>query len=344
MQSGTQRSHHTVLSGRIIMGQQTADAAATDRPIRIGISTCLLGEPVRYDGGHKHDRFITGTLAAYFDWVPVCPEVDIDLGIPRPTIRLERHNEDIRLVMPDRDVDLTDKMRSYAKARVRALEKDELSGYLLKKNSPSCGMERVRVYGPKGAPSKTGVGRFAEELMRRFPNLPVEEEGRLHDPRLRENWIERVFVYHRLRNLWSGRWTVGELVKFHTAHKFLLMAHSPKVYQELGRLVARAKQVPRAELREQYEGQLMDGLKKIATTRRNANVLQHILGFFKRDLDQASRHELLEKIADYHEGFVPLVVPLTLVNHYVRLLGVDYLNDQVYLHPHPKELALRNHV
>lgn len=327
------------------MGQQTAsDPAVNDRPIRIGISTCLLGEPVRYDGGHKHDRFITGTLAEYFQWVPVCPEVEIDLGIPRPTIRLERRDDEIRLIMPERDADLTDKMRSYAKARLLGLEKDELSGYLLKKNSPSCGMERVRVYGPKGAPSKTGVGLFAKALLERFPNLPVEEEGRLHDPRLRENWIARVFVYHRLRGLWAGRWTVGDLVKFHTAQKFLVMAHSPQAYQELGRLVARAKQVPRGELREIYETQLMEALKKIATTRRNANVLQHILGFFKRDLDSASRHELLGTIEDYRRGFVPLVVPLTLISHYVRLLGVDYLRDQVYLHPHPKELALRNHV
>ena len=266
------------------------------------------------------------------------------LPVPRPTLRLELAGEEVRMVMPKEGRDITREMRTWAKRRVAKLGEKDLCGYVLKKDSPSCGMERVKVYRDKGPPSKTGRGLFAEALLERLPNLPVEEEGRLHDPRLRENWIARVFAYHRLRGLWQGRWKLGDLVAFHTAHKFVLLAHSPKDYRELGRMVADAKQVPRKELRETYESRFMDALRHIATPARNTNVLEHILGFFKRDLDPASRRELLGHIEDYRRGIVPLVVPLTLVAHYVRLLDVAYLRDQVYLNPHPKELALRNHV
>jgi uncharacterized protein YbgA (DUF1722 family)/uncharacterized protein YbbK (DUF523 family) len=320
------------------------DRPDRDEPIRIGISACLLGQKVRFDGGHKQDRYLTDTLGEYFGWVPVCPEVEIGLPTPRPTIRLESLDDEVRMVIAKEDRDLTGEMRRYAKSRVAALAKDQLSGYVLKKNSPSCGMERVRVYRDKGPPSRNGRGLFAEALLARFPNLPVEEEGRLHDPRLRENWVTRVFAYHRLRSLWSKRWTIGDLVRFHTAQKFLLLAHSPQDYRELGRLVAAAKTYDRRELRATYEAQTMAGLSKIATPAKNTNVLQHILGFFKKDLDKAARQELLDHILDYRRGLVPLVVPLTLITHHVRLLGVEYLQDQVYLRPHPKELALRNHV
>ena len=317
---------------------------SVDQPIRIGISTCLLGECVRYDGGHKHDPFITETLGRYFQWVPSCPEVAIGLGVPRPIIRLEADGEPIRLIMPKRELDLTETMQTYARRRARELEKEDLRGYLLKKNSPSCGMERVKVYQQRGAPRRDGVGWFARELMAHLPNLPIEEEGRLHDPRLRENWVERVFAYHRLRALFDNRFSIGRLVDFHARHKFLLLAHSPAIYRQLGRMVAESKSIPKAQLRADYESQFMAALKTIATTKKNVNVLQHILGFFKKDLDRPAREELIEKIEDYRQGYVPLVVPLTLVNHYVRLLDVPYLSDQVYLNPHPKELALRNHV
>jgi len=315
-----------------------------DEPIRIGTSACLLGRNVRFDGGHKHDRYLTDTLGLYFDWVPVCPEVEVGLPIPRPTLRLELHDGDVRMVVTKEGRDLTQAMRSYAKSRVAALAKEELSGYLLKKNSPSCGMKRVRVYKDHGPPNRNGRGLYAEALLARFSNLPVEEERRLHDPKLRENWVTRVFAYHRLRGLWKHRWTIGDLVRFHTAHKLLLLAHSPKDYRELGRTVAAAKRIDRKELRTGYESQFMAALSKMATRAKNTNVLQHILGFFKKDLDGPSRQELLGHIEDYRRGLVPLVVPLTLIAHYVRLLDVEYLHDQVYLHPHPKELALRNHV
>ncbi len=323
-----------------------ADSAdSNQQPIRVGISSCLLGEKVRFDGGHKHDRFLTDNFGQYVEWVPVCPEVEVGLPTPRPSLRLERHGDEVRMVMPKQQRDLTRQMQAYARRRTARLQDQSLCGYVLKKDSPSCGMERVKIY-PKteGPAARTGRGLFAEALLRQMPNLPVEEEGRLHDPRLRENWISRVFAYHRLRGLWAGRWKLGDLVAFHTAHKFLLLAHSPADYRTLGRLVAEAKQVSRRELRERYETHFMAGLKRIATPAKNTNVLQHILGFFKRDLDAASRQELLGHIEDYRKGMIPLVVPLTLVAHYVRLLEVPYIEEQVYLNPHPKELALRNHV
>ena len=248
-------------------------------PIRIGISSCLLGQKVRFDGGHKHDRYLTDTLGTYFEWVPICPEVEIGLGTPRETIRLVQLGGDTRLVSTKSEVDLTERMQRYATQRVKLLKGEEISGYILKKSSPSCGMERVKVYQPKGPAKRTGTGVFAAALLEQFPNLPVEEEGRLCDPRLRENWVERVFAYVALQALWRGRWRIGDLVDFHTRYKYTLLAHDEKTFRELGRLVAAAKTTPRGELRDRYECLFMTALKRIATTRKNVNVLQHMFGF-----------------------------------------------------------------
>jgi uncharacterized protein YbgA (DUF1722 family)/uncharacterized protein YbbK (DUF523 family) len=313
-------------------------------PIRIGISSCLLGEQVRYDGGHKRDAYLVDTLGHYLEWVPVCPEVEMGLGTPRNTLRLVRIGEAIRMVMPKTGADHTEGMRSFSSRRVRALADQDLRGYILKKGSPSCGMERVRVFDAHGVPTKSGSGLFAQVLLERFPNLPVEEEGRLADPRLRENFIERVFAYHRLRLLFAGKWKRGDLVGFHTAHKLLLMAHSPRMYGNLGRLVASAQAVPRSTFSARYEAEFMSALRVIATPKRHASVLQHMAGYFCRQLDDGSRRELLSLIEDYRQGLVPLVVPLTLIRHYVRKFQITYLQGQVYLEPHPKELMLRNHV
>jgi uncharacterized protein YbgA (DUF1722 family) len=266
------------------------------------------------------------------------------LGTPRDTLRLVRIGDAIRMVMPKTGADHTGAMRSFARRRVRELAGLRLCGYILKKGSPSCGMERVRVFDAHGVPAKSGRGLFAEALLERFPNLPVEEEGRLADPRLRENFIERVFAYHRLRSLFAGKWKLGDLVRFHTAHKLLLMAHSPKVYESLGRVVANAQAVLRPALNARYEAEFMGALSAIATPKRHANVLQHMTGYFRSQLDGDSRRELLALIEDYRRGLVPLVVPLTLIRHYVRRFQIAYLEGQVYLAPHPKELMLRNHV
>jgi uncharacterized protein YbgA (DUF1722 family)/uncharacterized protein YbbK (DUF523 family) len=312
--------------------------------IRIGVSSCLLGNEVRYDGGHKRDGFLVETFGRHVEWVPVCPEVELGLGIPRPTLRLERAGDDVRLVMPKTNADYTDAMRRYAEKRVATLAADELCGYVLKKDSPSCGMERVKVYDTNTIPSKSGRGLFAEALMRRFPNLPVEEEGRLNDLALRENFIERVFAYQRMQSFFAPRWSIGGLVALHMAHKLQLMAHAPRAYAELGRLVARAKAMPRAELRELYESAFLHALAVLATPRRQVNVLQHIVGYFSKQLDVGARQELMSLIEDYRSGLVPLLEPLTLLRHYVRCFAIAYLQGQTYLEPHPKELMLRSHV
>jgi uncharacterized protein YbgA (DUF1722 family)/uncharacterized protein YbbK (DUF523 family) len=312
--------------------------------IRIGISTCLLGQEVRFDGGHKRDPYLTDLLGPFVKFVPVCPEVEIGLGIPRETIRLVNTPEGIRLQGTRSGADHTDRMQRYAAAKVRELEKLDLCGYVLKKGSPSCGMERVKIYSEKGMPARSGSGMFAGELLERLPLLPVEEEGRLNDPRLRENFIERVFAYRRLKELFRRRWTLGRLVLFHTAEKLNLLAHDPESYRVLGRLVATAKQVPRAELGQRYETVFMTALRTIATVRKNTNVLQHAQGHLKRLLGPAEKQELAELIHDYRRGLVPILVPLTLIRHHVRLHDVEYLAGQTYLEPHPKELMLRNHV
>ncbi len=310
--------------------------------IRIGISACLLGEKVRYDGGHKRDAFATDLLARHVTFVPVCPEVELGLGTPREPIRLQRDGAVVRLVAPGSWKDHTQAMRRHASARVAELERLDLAGYLLKKDSPSCGMERVRVWGAK-APSRTGRGAFAAVLMERLPLLPVEEEGRLHDPALRENFVERVFAYQRLTALLARRWTLAELVTFHASEKLLVLAHDPGAYRQLGRLVATAKAAPRQQLATAYAETYMGALARLATRGRHVNVLQHMAGYFKDVATADERRELQESIADYGRGLVPLVVPVTLVKHHVRRHAVGYLAGQRYLDPHPKELMHRNH-
>ena len=301
---------------------------ADDRSIRIGISACLLGRAVRFDGGHKRSDFLVDVFGPFVQFVPVCPEVEIGLGVPRETLRLVRMDE-TRLVGNKSGADQTVAMRRYAEDRTKALAYDDLSGYVLKKDSPSCGMERVRIYGGSGIPTRNGRGLYADALMRRYPNLPVEEEGRLNDVRLRENFIERVFAYRRLTTFFTGRWTTGGLVALHTEHKLQLLAHSPRAYTALGRMVANASTMGRAELRDRYERGFMEAQSKIATAARQVNVLQHMAGYFRDRLDAESRGELAAVIEDYRHGLVPLIVPITLVRHYVRLFDVTYLRGQV---------------
>jgi uncharacterized protein YbgA (DUF1722 family)/uncharacterized protein YbbK (DUF523 family) len=321
----------------------TARRKMSDR-IRIGVSSCLLGNEVRFDGGHKRNEFVADIFGRFVEFVPVCPEVEIKMGTPRESIALRSQDGEVRLLGNKSGADHTAKMKSYAEKRTRALGAENLSGYILKKDSPSCGMERVRVYAENGMLSRDGVGMFAASLMRRYPNLPVEEEGRLTDPKLRENFVERVFAYKRLQDFFAERWTQGGLIAFHTAHKLVLLAHSPNAYRELGRYVAEAKKIPRAEFRAEYETRFMRALKKLATSPRHVNAMQHMLGYFREHLEEPARRELADLIDDYARGLVPLIVPLTLIRHYVRRFGVEYLAGQVYLNPHPKELMLLNHV
>ena len=314
------------------------------RPLRLGVSACLLGQEVRWDGGHKRDPFLNDTLGPFVEWISVCPEVEIGLGIPRETIHLVGDPSRPRLVAPKCGRDLTVEMGRYARAKVKELAALDLCGFVLKKDSPSCGMERVRIYEREAARGvRRGIGVFARALLERFPLLPVEEEGRLHDPTLRENFVTRVFAYRRWCDLAGSRWTVGDLVSFHTDHKLLVMAHSPTHYTALGRLVAAGKTTPRAELGRNYGTGLMVALARIATVRKNTNVLYHALGYFKRRLSEDEKREMVETVDSYHQGLVPLIVPITLLRHYVRKYQEPYLSRQVWLSPHPRELMLRNH-
>jgi uncharacterized protein YbgA (DUF1722 family)/uncharacterized protein YbbK (DUF523 family) len=313
--------------------------------VRIGISACLLGQEVRYNGGHKRDAFLTDTFGRYVEWVSVCPEVELGMGTPRPPIRLERLGGEVRLVMPGTGEDYTEPMRAWSRRRAEALAGMELDGYVLKKDSPSCGMERVKVYAGAGAPSKDGRGLFAAALIARLPDLPVEEEGRLNDPLLRENFIARVFVHHRWREGEREGWTRAALTRFHERHKFLLMARNQNGMRRLGRLLGGAgKETPADELAAAYREGLTEILRRPATRRGHTNVLQHLAGFVSDPLDGEDRAELTETIERYRLGLVPLIVPLTLIRHHVRRQGVAYLQDQVYLEPHPHELMLLNHV
>ena len=312
--------------------------------IKIGLSRCLLGDNVRYDGGHQHDRYITETLGKYFEWVPICPEVEYGLPVPREAMRLVGDDASPRLVTVRSGIDHTDGMRKWAKQRLEHLDKEELLGFIFKSKSPSSGMTAVKVYSPSGTARKTGVGIFAGAFMKRFPLLPCEEDGRLHDPLLRENFIERIFVLKRWTDAWRKSRSMKTLVEFHSDHKLLIMAHSPSHLTKLGRIVANPDRRPVREIASSYIELLMEALKLIATIRKNTNVLEHMAGYFKKSLNSADKEELLETIGNYHRGMVPLVVPIVLLQHYVRMHDEPYLKRQVYLHPHPLELMLRNHV
>ncbi|MEW6657744.1 MAG: DUF523 and DUF1722 domain-containing protein [Thermodesulfobacteriota bacterium] len=311
--------------------------------IKLGISSCLLGEKVRYDGGHKWDRFLTDTLGRYVDFVPVCPEVECGLGVPREAMRLAGDPAAPRLVTVRTHRDHTEQMLNWARSRLEELAKENLAGFIFKSRSPSSGMARVKVYNAQGVPVKRGSGLFAALFMARFPYLPVEDEGRLHDPRIRENFIERVFTLGRWQELLAKKWSISDLIAFHTRHKLLLLAHSPRHYQLLGRLTAQAKDNPGRELAAQYQTLLLEAMKLQATNKKQANVLQHIQGYFKKVLSPEEKQELLELIDTYRRGDLPLPAPLTLINHYVRKYGPPYLQEQYYLHPHPLELQLRYH-
>ncbi len=317
-------------------------SSTPDKP-KIGVSSCLVGRLVRFDGGHKRDRFLTDRLASFVEFVEVCPEMEIGMGAPRESINLRGRVEAPHLIGAKSGEDYAPKMREFAAAKLDALAALDLCGYVLKSDSPSCGMERVRLYDRNHVPTRTGVGVFARALMARFPHLPIEEEGRLNDAVLRESFLERVFAFKRWRDCLHDELTPRRMVDFHRVHKYLLMAHSPKHYSELGRLVALAGVTPRDELAARYGALFFEALREKASVKRHVNVLQHLAGYFKERLDAAAKRELAQTFEDYRARLVPLVVPITLVHHHVRALDVEYLKDQVYLAPGPKELMLRNH-
>jgi len=311
---------------------------------KVAISACLLGHQVRFNGGHKRDLFLTELFGKFVDLVPICPEVEVGMGVPRETVRLVGAPSHPRMIAEKSGKDWTDAMHHFAAKRVRDIAEKYLSGYVLKKNSPSCGMARVKVYNSKGMPERQGRGLFAAALMSQWPLLPVEEEGRLNDLKLRENFIERVFAYHRWLRATSARRSPGALVRFHTSHKFLLLAHSERHYRQLGRLVAAAKQKSLPALYDDYGRFFMEALAVHATEKTHANVLDHMMGYFSEQLTAGERQELVQLIDEFRRRLIPLIAPITLMRHYIEKYQVEYLQGQRYLEPNPKELALRNHI
>lgn len=309
--------------------------------IRIGISSCLLGQEVRFDGGHKRDSYINGTLNQYFDFVPVCPELAVGLGVPREPIRLLTTETGTRVVgTRNPTLDVTEALRDYGERKGHEMQ--DIAGYILKRGSPSCGMERVKVYTPAGMPNNSEPGMYARAFMAVQPLLPMEEEGRLGDPVLRENFIGRVFVYYRWQTLLRDGLTPAKLVDFHTRQKLLILAHNQAAYRRMGRLVARAGTEDMDELATEYVHELMTALKRRAGRRHHMNVLQHLLGYLRKHLDAADRAEMHETIQAYGQGLIPLIVPITLLKHHFRRHPHPYVENQYYLSPHPAELMLRN--
>ena len=305
--------------------------------MKIGVSSCLLGEQVRFDGGHKRDSFLVDTFGKYAEWTTVCPEVEIGLGIPRDSLRLTDSGSGTRLIITKTGEDLTQRMTEFSEKRAKEITRLKLAGYVLKAKSPSCGMERVKVYHPGTMPDR-GVGLFAAALLKACPHLPVEEEGRLQDPGLRENFVTRVFTYQRWLDMAELGLTRARLMKFHEQHKFILFSHNQAGSRALGNLLGQGGSA------SDYLDKLTDVMKRTPTRKNHTNVLQHLAGFLKDRIDDHDRKELGDVIERYRQGLLPLIVPITLLRHHVVKLDVDYLRDQIYLNPHPHELMLLNHV
>jgi len=315
-----------------------------DDKFRIGISSCLLGNEVRWNAGHKLDKYLTRTLGKFVEFVPVCPEVEVGLGIPRESMRLVGDPQNPRLITFKSKTDHTEDMLAWAKKRVRELEKEDLCGFIFKSDSPSSGMIRVKVYNDKGMPHKVGIGIFARAFMEHFPLIPVEEDGRLNDPLIRENFMLQIFTMKRWRDNLTRKRSMGRLVEFHTRNKLLILSHSQKHYRLMGKLVADGKKMPIKALYDEYQQILMQALKLKTTIKKHTNVMQHLMGYFKKQLTPDEKQELLEVFQQYRKELVPLLVPITLINHYVRKYDQPYLKRQTYLNPHPMELKLRTHV
>lgn len=312
--------------------------------IPVGISTCLLGKEVRHDGGHKHSRYCTQVLAKHFEFRSICPELEAGLGVPRPAIHLREHEDGLHLVESKGSKDHTEGMQNFIAEVLPSLA--NLRGYILMAKSPSCGMERIKIHNAEGSfMHRDGRGMFAEALMKAYPLMPVEEEGRLHDNMLRENFIERVFAYDDwMQNVAGENLTKQALIDFHTRHKFTLLAHSEKIYRQLGPMLGDLKSEPLEQIADRYIHQFMEAMTQRVSRGSHVNAMQHLLGFLKEGMSAEEKTVLLEQIEAYRRGEIPLVVPMTLLRLAQRKEPVDYLHSQKYLTPYPDELGLRNNV
>jgi len=312
--------------------------------IKIGVSSCLIGEKVRWNGDHKQNHFVREVLAKYFEYVSVCPEMEVGMGVPRETVALYGNLEKSRMISKKTQTDWTRPMKNYIKDRLKSLTHDDICGYIFKSKSPSCGLGRIPVYSEFGSNKvRHGSGMFAAAFTKAFPIVPTEDEGRLNDPRIRENFIVKVFSFYRLQDLFKQKFSLGSLVKFHTQQKFLLLAHSRKHYDNLGQLVAKPKSMGIEILKIKYGEIFMKALTFKATPKKNTDVLLHMMGFLKKILSKEEKKDILSVIEDYRKQLLPLIVPITLIRHHVNKHKIKYLMGQAYLNPHPKELMLRNH-
>ncbi len=307
--------------------------------LHIGISACLVGEKVRFDASNKPSNFCIHELGQHVSYKTYCPEVAIGLPIPRPTIRQIKHNDLIHVAQRDGTGDVTEALQAYGQKVAKVTE--HLSGYVFCAKSPSCGMERVKVYSPEGnALVSNGIGVFANEIMNANPLLPCEENGRLNDPLIRENFVARIYAYKHWQNVEASGLTKHKLTTFHSQYKYTVMSHDLVAYKSLGQLLARAD-LPVEQMASEYISGLMAALSIKATRKKHANTLAHIQGYFSKHLQANERQELCEQIDAYREGLIPLMAPLTLINHYLLQYPKEYLTRQSYLSPYPKALKLR---
>lgn len=309
--------------------------------IKVGISQCLLGAKVRFDGGHKNSRFCSTELSQLFEFTSLCPEVGIGLPVPRKTIRLVGDSESPRAVLSaGGDEDYTDQLSNFADINIEKIK--QLSGYILTKGSPSCGMERVKVYNKNGQSQSNGTGLFTARLKALCPHLPLEEDGRLNDPLLRDSFIKRVYLYSEWQQINSdGKITVRDLMNYHTKHKMTLLAHCPKTYRELGPMVAQVRSHSINEVAEEYIGLMLNGMKRMATRSNNTNVLMHLQGHLKKLIGREDKAELRRIIIDYKEGLAPIMAPIILLKHHFRNNPNKYIKRLSFFDPYPKQLAIQ---
>lgn len=315
-----------------------------DKPIKLGISSCLMGKEVRYNGGHARDQFVIQTFTPYVDFVDICPEVECGMTVPREAIRLVGKSDNPRLLSTRTEKDFTVQMQTWTEKRLDELGREELCGFVFKSKSPSCARYRLKVY-PEGGgqPKPEGIGMFTRAFIRKFHLIPVEEEGRLHDPQLREHFIERIFIMQRWRKLLSQPPARAPLIEFHTRHKMIFLSHNQAGYRRLGKLVGNLAEKSAVKAYEEYQQEMTRVLEHKSTPAKHVNVLMHMLGYFKKELQTDEKQEMLELIEHFQRQLIPLIVPITLFKHFIRKYDQQYLADQFYVSPHPLELKLRNH-
>lgn len=312
--------------------------------MKLGVSSCLLGEKCRYDGGHKKDKFLVDELGDYFEFIPFCPETEV-FGTPREPIRLVLEDGNVQVKRVKGGVDVTKRLQEVSSSMAWGIQKDELCGFVLKSKSPTCGLERVKVYEPDGMPLESdGVGLFAKELQKRFPLLPIEEEGRLGDAWLKENFLMQIFAYKDLFDFLAKNPSFDDLVKFHTSYKYLIYSKSHIFYKKLGKIVANHEKKELEAVLKEYKGQFLEAISQKGTIANTYNVLVHIYGYFKNLIDKEEKKELLQTLEEFKSGTIPLIAVIKVLQLYATRFNEGYILNQKFLSPYPKELSLRSSI